>query len=143
MSEILVFFKPACNVAENVKWKKKQCRYGKHLNLDLITVNVCYFNEVSLPLINRAKLKEEEKKSYSNLALIICVLIWRGGNGAFTVTASGSHNSAKVTSLHRLGVPLYLTESKTHILFMIIGCCWLALMIARLGCDALSVGGVL
>lgn len=35
-----------------------------------------------------------------------------GGNGAFTVTASGSHNSAKVTSLHRLGVPLYLTESK-------------------------------
>lgn len=104
--------------------KKKQCRYGKHLNLDLITVNVCYFNEVSLPLINGAKLKEakKKKKSYSNLALIICVLIWRGGNGAFTVTASGSHNSAKVTSLHRrsTGVPLYLTESKTHILFMII-----------------------
>lgn len=58
--------------------EKSQCRYGKHLNLDLITVNVCAFNEVSLPLINRAKLKEEKKKSYSNLALIICVLIWRG-----------------------------------------------------------------
>lgn len=46
----------------------------------MITENVCYFNELCLPLINRAKLKEEEK-SYSNLALIICVLMGVGRGG--------------------------------------------------------------
>lgn len=69
---------------------KKTVQVWQDLNLDLITVNVCYFNEVSLPLVNRAKLKEEKKKL---LQLGLNYLCFNMEGGKWCVYSNGLRES--------------------------------------------------